>query len=250
MADNELCLDRDSIITGWDFSTGSVKCLAFDLRGNKIAEARLPTDLWTKGGVSELNLMQLEGQARGSVRALADALRGLGRLRDWRAGGISATHHTSGRLDAAHNQVRRAICWNDATLAKYHAKGLARLGGPDRVRELIGGSWAIRYSLSHLVKDEKHLDEKDWRRTAKILSHGSIAAGYLSGNFDVTSVSCAASTGIMDLRTGEWCKPMLDAIEHSAYRELAWQQLPRIIDQFEPIGPLHPSIVAEPDLDA
>src|SRR5262249_29311713 len=131
MADSELCLDPQSIITGWDFSTGSVKGLAFDLRGNTVAGSRLTTDLWTKGGVSELNLMQLEGQARASVREIAAELRKLGVLDKWVAGGISATHHTAGRIDANHNQVRRAICWNDKTLARFHDAGLARLRGAD-----------------------------------------------------------------------------------------------------------------------
>ncbi|MCI0379662.1 MAG: xylulose kinase, partial [Gemmataceae bacterium] len=102
-----------SIITGWDFSTSGVKCLAFDTDGNKVTQVRLPTDLWTKGGVSELNVMQLEGQARASVRAIADKLRAEGKLDKWVAGGISATHHTAARIDKNHVQVRRAICWND-----------------------------------------------------------------------------------------------------------------------------------------
>ena len=96
----------DSVITGWDFSTSGVKCLAFDVQGQTLAEVRLPTDLWTKGGVSELSLLQLEGQARASVRAMAAKLRGLGRLSQWVAGGISATHHTSGRIDADHAQEK------------------------------------------------------------------------------------------------------------------------------------------------
>ena len=112
------------------------------------------TDLWTEGGVSELNLMQLEGQARATTRAMAGKLKELGRLHDWIAGGISATHHTSGRIDRAFTQVRRAICWNDHSLLEYHAIGLERIGGPERVKQLIGGPWAVRYSLSHLVKDE------------------------------------------------------------------------------------------------
>jgi xylulokinase len=240
---------QNAVITGWDFSTSGVKCLAFDVDGNTIADVRLPTDLWTKGGVSELNLLQLEGQARASVRAMASLLREKGRLNDWLAGGISATHHTAGRIDAQHNQVRRAICWNDTSLAKFHAVGVKRLGGQKKVRELIGGPWAIRYSLSHLVKDEATLAEADWRRSVKILSHGSLAAGYLTGNFDVASISSAASTGIMDLGTGAWCKGMLDAIECPAYRELAWQQLPRIIDHFDPVGPLQPSLALEAGLD-
>src|SRR5947209_3411580 len=100
-------LDRNAVITGWDFSTGAVKCLAFDLSGAVVAEVRFPTDLWTEGGVSELSLIQLEGQARTSTRAIAAKLDELGRLKDWVAGGISATHHTAGRVDALGNQVRR-----------------------------------------------------------------------------------------------------------------------------------------------
>ena len=236
MAESLQHVAPESVILGWDFSTGAVKCLAFDLNGKTLAEVRFPTDLWTEGGVSELNLMQLEGQAHASMRVMASRLQELSRLKDCIAGGISATHHTAGRIDANHNQVRRAICWNDHSLAPFHARGLERLGGQDKVKELIGGPWAIRYTLSHLVKDETTLSPADWKKTARILPHGALAAGYLTGNFDVVSPSAAASTGIMNLRTGQWCRPMLDALEKPEYRELAWQQLPRIVDQFEPVG--------------
>src|SRR5581483_7006383 len=173
----------------------------------------------------------------------------LKRLQDWATGGISATHHTAGRIDADHVQVRRAICWNDHSLAEYHAVGLKRLGGQERVRDLIGGPWAIRYTLSHLVKDEALLPAADWKRTARILPHGALAAGYLTGNFDVVSLSSAASTGMMDLRTGEWCRPMLDALASAEYRELAWKQLPRVIDHFEPVGGLSASLATEAGID-
>lgn len=240
----------DSVITGWDFSTSGVKCLAFDIHGKKLADVRLPTDLWTKGGVSELSLLQLEGQARASVRAMASKLRTLGKLPQWAAGGISATHHTSGRIDADNVQVRRAICWNDKSLAKYHAIGLKRLGGQKKVRELIGGPWAIRYSLTHLVKDEDELKYTDWQRTALVLPHGSLAAGFLTGNFGACSVSSAASTGIMDLRTAQWRREMLEALAVEDCRRLAWEQLPRIVDHFEPVGPLSESLTLEAGLDA
>jgi sugar (pentulose or hexulose) kinase len=233
------------VITGWDFSTGAVKCLAFDLQGQTLAEVRLPTDLWTTGGVSELNLMQLEGQARASTRAIGRRLRDLGLLEKWVAGGISATHHTAARIDRDICQVRRAICWNDHSLAAYHARGLERLGGQERVKQLTGGPWAIRYSLSHLVKDEETLSEADWKRTTRVLGHGPLAAGFLTGNFEVASVSSAASTGIMDLRTCQWRREMLDALAKPEYRDLAWSQLPRIVAQDEPIGPLARSLAEE-----
>jgi sugar (pentulose or hexulose) kinase len=176
---------------------------------------------------------------------MAARLRQLGRLDNWAAGGISATHHTAGRIDADRVQVRRAICWNDHSLAAYHAAGLRLLGGQERVRQLIGGPWAIRYTLSHLVKDETHLPLADWQRTDRILPHGALAAGFLTGNFDVVSVSAAASTGIMDLRSNQWCRAMLDALERSELRDLAWKQLPRIVDHTEPIGPLAMSLAVE-----
>src|SRR5438105_276269 len=103
-----LSLPPDAVIAGYDFSTGGVKALAFDLAGNTVAAVRLPTDLWTEGGVTELNLMQLEGQARAATRLLARELGG--RVSQWAAAGISATHHTAGRIDEFGNQVRRAIC--------------------------------------------------------------------------------------------------------------------------------------------
>jgi xylulokinase len=248
MAEPLRCVLPETILTGWDFSTGAVKCLAFDLDGRTLAEVRLLTDLWTEGGVSELNLMQLEGQARASVRAMAARLRALRRLEHWVAGGISATHHTAGRIDADGVQVRRAICWNDHSLAPYHATGLRRLGGQDPVRQRIGGPWAIRYTLSHLVKDEVHLPAADWQRTDRILPHGALAAGFLTGNFDVVSVSAAASTGMMDLRSSRWCRGMLDALERPDFRDLAWKQLPRIVDHTEPVGPLTMSLALEAGL--
>jgi sugar (pentulose or hexulose) kinase len=113
---------------------------------------------------------------------------------------------------------------------------------------LIGGPWAIRYSLSHLVKDEECLPRADWQRTERMLQHGALAAGYLTGNFDVVSVSAAASTGILDLRTRQWCQPMLGALASPEYRELAWNQLPRIVDASEPVGPLAESLALEAGL--
>ncbi|MFN4261434.1 MAG: xylulokinase [Gemmataceae bacterium] len=236
------CVSSKSIIVSWDFSTSGVKCLAFDLSGRTVGEVRLPTDIWTEGGVSELNLMQLEGQARASTRAITRQLRAQDLLSRWVAGGISATHHSAGRIDQDYVQVRRAICWNDHSLAAYHAKGLERLGGQEQVIKMIGGPWAIRYTLSHLVKDEETLAAADWRRTHRIFPHGPLAAGYLTGNFDVISMSSAASTGIMNLRTGKWAKGMLNALANPAYRKLAWEQLPTIGDMNTPLGQLSASL--------
>ena len=35
------CVKKTAVITGWDFSTGGVKCLAFDTEGHVLAEGQL-----------------------------------------------------------------------------------------------------------------------------------------------------------------------------------------------------------------
>ena len=232
------CVPESAVVVGWDFSTGSVKALAFDVGGKVLAEVRFPTELVTDGGVSELSYLQLEGQARATTRQLYRRLVEIDRMYDWVAGGISATHHTAGWLDDDAAQVRRMICWNDQTLAKYHAEGLARLGGQKRAIELTGGPWAVRYSLSHLVKDEHTLSADEWERAAVMLPHGPAAAGFLTGNFHQTSVSSAASTGILDLRTNQWRREMLDALADPNHRDHVWECLPEIVGMNTPLGPL------------
>ena len=264
MAEQLRCVPPHALIVGWDFSTTAVKALAFDLHGKVVAESRFKNDVWIDyrpcpapgqfedTGTREINLMQLEGQARASVRDLAAKLRDVepNRLGDWFAGGISATHHTAGRIDAHHNPVRRAICWDDQTLAKYHAIGLERLGGPAAVAKLIHGPWAVRYSLSHLVKDEELLPEEDWKRTRWVMGHGPLAAGYLTGRFGVTSVSAAASTGIVNLETDRWERGMLAAISRPDYQELAWKCLPHILDMNEPVGDMAEHLALEAGIAA
>ena len=149
-------------------------------------------------------------------------------------------------------QVRRAICWNDRTLAEFRKRGERRLGGKKKVRELIGGPWADRYTLSHLVKDEdpEFCPREDWRRTYRILPHGPLAGGFLTGNFDSISISAAASTGMMDLRTNRWRYEMLGAIASDEYRKLARRQLPKIVDHYRTMGPLADHVCLEAGIDA
>src|SRR5262249_10173554 len=71
----------------------------------------------------------------------------------------------------------------------------------------------------------------------------------LTGNFDVVSVSAAASMGIMDLRRNQWCPAMLNAVANSEYRRLAMEQLPRIVDHYDVVGPLSESLAVEAGLD-
>ena len=176
---DSLSLPADALIAGYDFSTGGVKVRAFDIAGNTVAGVRLPTDLWTEGGVSELNLMQLGGSgprrdpgSRAGAGIECKASRRDRHLRD-------APH---GRPDRREPQpgppgdlLERSDAGEPTTPRDSHASA-----GRTACRSLVGGPWAVRYSLSHLVKDahrhagtsESLLPRADWERTAMILPHG------------------------------------------------------------------------------
>jgi sugar (pentulose or hexulose) kinase len=82
-----------------------------------------------------------------------------------------------------------------------------------------------------------------------VLPHGPLSAGYLTGRFDdCISVSSAASTGLLDLRSGQWSRDMLGALSKPEHRELAWANLPKLLDMNEPVGPLADHVALEADL--
>jgi sugar (pentulose or hexulose) kinase len=53
---------------------------------------------------------------------------------------------------------------------------------------------------------------------------------------------------MMDLRTNQWRKEMLDALANPEHRKLAWESLPSIIDMHEPVGPLSESVARDAQL--
>jgi len=162
--------------------------LAFDVNGASIAEGacRPIVDQGRRVGA------ELAAARRSGAGQLAghggDAARPR-RLRQWVAGGILATHHYSA-ASMPTGQVRRASV--ERPEPECYMRKAGTLGGQKKVRDLIGGPWAIRYSLSHLVKDNQ-AQEKVGAERADCVAR---SAGRLipHRSFGVCSVSAAAST--------------------------------------------------------
>jgi len=124
--------------------------------------------------------MQLEGQARASVRAIAAKLRELDRLQDWVAA-ASLRLTTPRRIDANHNQVRRPFVGTIIPWPLF-MPGARASRGQEKVKQLIGGPGHSLYP-EHLVKDEVTLSQRLKRTQAFFL----MAPGcrLFDGNFDV-----------------------------------------------------------------
>ena len=134
--------------------------------------------------------------------------------KDWVAGGISATHHTAGRIDAPATRSAGPSAGTTRRSPSTTPRGWSGSAGQERVqradRRAVGRP-LLASATSSRTSDT--LSEADWERHGLHRCRtGRCAAGYLTGRFDVTSVSSAASTGIMDLRTNQWRREMLDAL--------------------------------------
>ena len=155
MAEPLRCVPSDSVITGWDFSTGAVKCLAFDLDGRPLAEVRLPTDLWTErrrlraepDAAGRPGPGQRAGHRRPAARAGPAAA--LGRRRHLGHAPHRRPHRRRPRPGPPGHLLERPYAWPPTTPAAWNASAARSASA-----QLIGGPWAVRYTLSHLVKDE------------------------------------------------------------------------------------------------
>ena len=180
MAEPLRCVKPETIVTGWDFSTGAVKCLAFDLDGKSVAEVRLPWKPLDRRRRVELNLMQLEGQARATRAFIWPVVSEAGPSALGCRWHLGRTTPPAASTPTASGSSR--VCWNDHSLADYHSEGLQRLGGQDRVRDLIGGPWAIRYvepfrqrrGSAGCRRLEAHGSRLAARSTRSRLSHGQL----------------------------------------------------------------------------
>ena len=159
------CVPENAVLTGWDFSTGAVKCLAFDLDGNVLAETRFPTELAIgPDGSIELNLLQLEGQARQTLREITAKLRELGRLDDWLAGDPKRFEGRFAVTSPAPHTLRLVPC--EETLKKLYRSVEIELA-PDgasiaavRLEENTGDRLEIRFLK---VKNDPELPQSIWR---------------------------------------------------------------------------------------
>ena len=147
--------------------------------------------------------MQLEGQARASTRAIAARAarprpaRPLGRRRHLGHAPHRRPHRRRPRPGPPGHLLERPHARPRTTPAAWSA-----LGGQDKVKR------ADRRAVGHPLHAQPPRQGRGVPADERLAAHlaascrtARSAAGYLTGNFDVVSVSAAASTGIMDLRT-------------------------------------------------
>jgi gluconokinase len=196
-----------------DIGTSSVRAGAYDERGTHVEGA----DAQTKYDDADPATL-----VRATRETLADARRKSGPCD---AVAASCFWHSLVAVDAENRPLSPLLTWRDQRAAGQSRALAARLDA-DEVHARTGCVLHPSYWPAKLawLRDE----EPDvFASAARFVSFSDYLYGELMGATS-TSLSMASATGLLDLNTGAWDEPLLDALE------LSPERLPEISD--EPAG--------------
>ncbi len=157
-----------------------------------------------------------------------------------RAIGVSGQQHGMVALDRNGSVLRPAKLWCDTSTAREAEALTERLGGNGAVLELIGNSIAVGFTASKVLWLKEHEPERYARLRTMLLPHDYINY-WLTGE-KTAEFGDASGTAYFDVRSREWSKRVLDAIDATGkVRDC----LPRLIESDQPAGTVRRTIAAQ-----
>ncbi len=205
------------IFLGVDCGTQGLKCLALEGETGKVL-ARASRKYGLLPGLPPGHSEQDPAQWIEALEgALGEVLASVER-RSVKALAVSGQQHGFVPLDGEGRVIRPAKLWNDTSTAGECREILERVGGKERFLELTGNGLPPGFTASKILWLKKH-EPANYARLATVL----LPHDYL--NFHLTGVRAmepgdASGTALMDIRTGEWSREVLEAIDPSLGEKL------------------------------
>ncbi len=152
--------------------------------------------------------------------------------------GVSGQQHGFVPLDEGGSIIRPAKLWCDTSTAAEAQEIMEARGGMEEFLELTGNALPAGFTASKILWLKKHEPESFARLATVLLPHD-----YL--NFWLTGErrmewGDASGTGLMDVRTRQWCREAITAIDGKLV-----EKLPALSPSLEPCGTVRPEIAAE-----
>ena len=154
-----------------------------------------------------------------------------------RAIGVSGQQHGFVPLDDRGDVIRPAKLWCDTETVPQCDEITERVGGREKVIELIGNSVAAGFTASKILWMKQHEPENYDRLKSILLPHDYINY-WLTGE-KKSEFGDASGTAYFDVRARAWSTAILEAIDDSG--KLA-RCLPELISSDTPVGTLRSSI--------
>jgi xylulokinase len=197
-----------TLVAGIDAGTQSIKLVVYDAaRKQVVATTSAPLDLisgddgsreqlasWWIEGVRSC-FAQLDATTRASIAAIS----------------VSGQQHGFVPLDAHGNMLAPAKLWCDTSSARECDEIMDAVGGAKRCIELAGNPILAGYTASKLPWTRKHRPGV-YETLATILLPHDYLNFWLTGQ-KFCEVGDASGTGWLDIRTRQWSKELLHAID-------------------------------------
>ena len=154
--------------------------------------------------------------------------------------GVSGQQHGMVPLDAQGKVIRPAKLWCDTETSAQCDEITARIGGPEKVIELIGNSVAAGYTASKILWVKQH-EPHSYDRLATVLLPHDYINYWLTGE-KKTEFGDASGTAYFDVKTRTWSASLLKAIDESGRLQNC---LPALIPSDEPVGTIRSEIAEQ-----
>ncbi len=200
------------ITLGIDSGTQSTKCIALDNGTGKI----VATASQAYGMIGGLPPGHLEQDPAEWIKAVDHTVRAciaqLGKRKDEiKAIGVSGQQHGFVPLDKKNHVIRPAKLWCDTSTTEQCAQFEAEFGGADELIKLGGNAMLPGYTAPKILWLKQH-EPKNFKALKTVLLPHDYLNFYLTGERTM-EFGDASGTGLLDVRTKQWCKPLVDFID-------------------------------------
>ena len=200
------------ITLGIDSGTQSTKCIALDLESGKTAASASHS----YGMIEGLPPGHLEQDPKVWLDAVDKTVRAcleqLGKRKDEvKAIGVSGQQHGFVPLDKKNKVIRPAKLWCDTSTAEQCGQFEAEFGGAEALIKLSGNSMLPGYTAPKILWLKQH-EPKNFKALKTVLLPHDYINFYLTGE-KAMEFGDASGTGLLDVRTKQWCQPVVDFID-------------------------------------
>lgn len=199
-----------NVYLGIDIGTSGTKTLAIKSDGTILASAletypcyapnplwseQDPNDWWNATIASVKKVMHAANLQPADVKGI----------------GLSGQMHGSVFLDKNNKVIRKAILWNDQRTASECEEIEKRAGGRDKLIQWVANPAMTGFTAPKILWLRNN-EPKNFDKTKKILLPKDEIRRRLTGEF-ATDASDASGMLLIDMKTRNWSKPMLSALE-------------------------------------
>lgn len=230
---------------GIDSGTQSTKTLVLDTESGEIlATAQFGYELVPDlpPGHLEQNPADWIEAARLGVAKCLEAV-GPDRRGEIRAIGVSGQQHGLVPLDENDHPVRAAKLWCDTSTAAQCAQFSSHFGGESGLIELAGNPVLPGYTAPKILWLKQN-EPENFQHTRSVLLPHDYLNFWLTGS-KTMEYGDASGTALMNVRTREWCGPLIDFIDPRVH-----EMLPALQSSRQAAGTLRHDLAEELGLSA